>query len=144
MQKNRSETKSTLFWHEEITPFIFGSSFSVEEVKSVFGHRFDFSIRGIEILQSPCEVCNVLVICGQITHKLLPYLLDIEKRMHQKKWVMWIECQKDEKKKKSYYSGIPNLEKYISIDVFVPGNTPSSEEIMDGFLQVQDIIKNGK
>lgn len=132
------------FFGKELRPHLAGSGAAIAEMKAVLSSKYYFTKHDIEVLTLKPEETDVLVICGTITKKYLPYLIETYNRILEPKWVIWLGSSDGKSTHHQSYGMIADLEKYIDIDVFVPGEPPVPEQIMDGFLQLRDLIKDGR
>ncbi len=149
-EQARPNELSTVFklmfplFERQLRPYLYGEGAATAEIKTIFGPKFDFTPYDIKVLQSKPQEADIFVICGTVTYKILPYMLEAYKQMARPCWVLWLGGVELGQSEIQSYSVVKDLTKYLDIDVYVPGNPPTPEQIMDGFLQIRDIIKYGK
>ena len=111
-----------------------------------FSCKYDLERFGCVEQDDPAKA-DILVIGGSINVKLLPYLVEIYQRMLDPKYVIALGA--------CGLSGgiftnpacstvITQLERWIPIDVKVPGCPPRPESIMHGIITLQEKICGSK
>jgi NADH-quinone oxidoreductase subunit B len=128
---------------ETLKPFLIGSGPSVAEFKVILSSKFYFTPYDIQILNEEPENCDVMIICGSITKKMVPYLVECFERMLEPKWTIWIGSVDG---KKSFYDSVSlveDLSEYIPIDFYIDELDPLPEQIMDTLIHLKEKIAHG-
>mgnify|MGYP002623394682 CR=1 FL=1 len=129
---------------KSLRPYVMGSGAAIAEMKTVLGSKYHFTNLDIEVLNQEPESADVLVLCGSVTYKMLPFVQEAYKRMLGPKWIIWLGSVDGKKTTHESYSIVKSLDKYLDIDIYVEGEPPTPEQIMDGFLKLRDKIKDEK
>jgi hypothetical protein len=80
----------------------------------------------------PSYMANTLFIADAITYKQLPYLMDAYQQMPKQKKVFALGSHAlGEGLRVSSYSTVKNIEAYIPIDYFIPGDPVSAHTIIE-------------
>jgi NADH-quinone oxidoreductase subunit B len=88
---------------------------------------------------------DVMIISGYITRKYLPVIKNIWEQMLEPKWCIAVgECAISGGPFYDSYNIIQNTDDFFPIDVFVPGCPPRPEQFIEGFLNLQEKIKQRK
>jgi NADH-quinone oxidoreductase subunit B len=88
---------------------------------------------------------DVMIISGYISRKYLPAIKNLWEQMPEPKWVIATgECAISGGPFYDSYSIIQNTADFFPIDVFVPGCPPRPEQFIEGFLNLQEKIKQRK
>ncbi|VVB71849.1 F(420)H(2) dehydrogenase subunit B [uncultured archaeon] len=88
---------------------------------------------------------DVMLITGYITRKYLPAIKNLWEQMPEPKWCIAIgECAISGGPFYDSYNIIQNTAEFLPIDVFIPGCPPRPEQFIEGFLNIQEKIKQRK
>jgi NADH-quinone oxidoreductase B subunit len=106
--------------------------------------RFDQQRFGIIPRSSPRQ-CDVLLVNGPVTKKLKPALRRLYDQMPEPKWVLAMgECAISGGPFYDSYSMVPGVDRFIPVDIYIPGCPARPEALIDGFLKLQKLIKENK
>ena len=115
------------------------------EFGAASGPRFDLERFGILEAFGSVRQCDLLVIQGTVTRKMLPRLKWIYEQMPEPKWVMAMgACAISGGLYIDSYNVIPGIDKFIPVDVYVPGCPPRPETLIQGFIELQGKIRKSK
>jgi NADH-quinone oxidoreductase subunit B len=83
------------------------------------------------------------MISGVVTKKMLPRLIRIYEQMPDPKYVICFgQCPTSGGAFWDSYSMVFDIEKYVPVDVFVPACPPKPEDLVRGFMLLEEKIKN--
>ncbi|MDH3364903.1 MAG: NADH-quinone oxidoreductase subunit B [Thermoplasmata archaeon] len=106
--------------------------------------RFDQQRFGIIPRSSPRQ-CDILLVNGPVTKKLKPALRRLYDQMPEPKWVVAMgECAISGGPFYNSYSMVQGVDRFIPVDVYIPGCPARPEALIDGFLKLQKMIKENK
>jgi NADH-quinone oxidoreductase subunit B len=83
----------------------------------------------------------MLIVAGTITTKMGPVLRTIYDQMLEPKWVIAMGACSSSGGIFDTYSVLQGIDRIIPVDVYVPGCPPRPEQILDGFMQIQELAK---
>jgi NADH-quinone oxidoreductase subunit B len=142
-----TQTSSFVEWvkrwaqSRSLWPILVGSGASGNEFHSIFGSRYDIERLGIDgIKYSPAQA-DLLVITGPVTKKMFPILKNVYEQMSEPKWVMALGSEAIGGGLYQNHTWMKNWQKFIPVDVNVPGSPPSPESIIQGILFVRERIE---
>jgi NADH-quinone oxidoreductase subunit B len=125
-----------------IWPLPFATSCCGIEFMATMGTNYDLARFGMERLSFSPRQADLLMVMGTISKKMGPVLRQVYEQMAEPKWVIAVGACASSGGIFDTYSVLQGIDKVIPVDVYVPGCPPRPEQIIDGVLKIQEIIKN--
>ncbi len=85
---------------------------------------------------------DLLIVAGTIAKKMGPVLKKVYLQMAEPRWVLSVGARASSGGIFDTYSVLQGIDKVIPVDVYVPGCPPRPEQIIDGILKIQELVKN--
>jgi NADH-quinone oxidoreductase subunit B len=85
---------------------------------------------------------DLLMVMGTIAKKMGPVLRQVYEQMAEPKWVMAVGACASSGGIFDSYSVLQGIDRVIPVDVYVPGCPPRPEQILDGIMRIQDLVRN--
>ncbi len=118
-------------------PIFFGLACCAFEMIGAFGARFDPSRFGMEIMRASPRQADLMIVNGTVTKKMLPQVVRLYNQMPEPKYVMAMgACAISGGPFKEGYNVVSGVDKFLPVDVYVPGCPPRPEAILHGFLTI--------
>jgi NADH-quinone oxidoreductase subunit B len=106
------------------------------------GSNYDLARFGSERISFSPRQADVLLVAGTISKKMGPVLKQVYLQMAEPRWVIAIGACASSGGIFDTYSVLQGIDKVIPVDVYVPGCPPRPEQIIDGIVKLQEIVKN--
>lgn len=141
-----TSTKALFSWAEKssLWPLSFGLACCAIEMMATFASRFDLDRFGVITRASPRQ-SDLMIIAGTVTVKMAERIKKLYDQMPFPKWVIAAgSCAISGDHYRHIYSVVPGVDWVIPVDVYVSGCPPTPEAFMEGIIQLQRIIAEGK
>ncbi|MDI9310592.1 MAG: NADH-quinone oxidoreductase subunit B [Limnohabitans sp.] len=123
-------------------PLPFATSCCGIEFMATAGARYDVSRFGMERMSFSPRQADMLLVMGTISKKMAPILRQVYEQMSEPKWVIAVGACASSGGVFDTYSVLQGIDKVIPVDVYIPGCPPRPEQILDGIMRLQEIVKN--
>ncbi|MFM7153693.1 MAG: NADH-quinone oxidoreductase subunit B [Bacteroidota bacterium] len=125
-----------------IWPLPFATSCCGIEFMATMGANYDLARFGMERLSFSPRQADLLMVMGTISKKMGPILKQVYTQMAEPKWVLSVGACACSGGIFDTYSVLQGIDKVIPVDVYVPGCPPRPEQIIDGVLKIQELVKH--
>jgi len=125
-----------------IWPLPFATSCCGIEFMATMGSNYDLARFGSERLSFSPRQADLLMVMGTIAKKMAPVVRQVYDQMAEPKWVLAVGACASSGGIFDTYSVLQGIDNVVPVDVYVPGCPPRPEQIIDGVMRIQDLIKN--
>jgi len=122
-------------------PLGFGLACCAIEMMSAFGPRFDLARFGMEVMRASPRQADLMIVSGRVSNKMAPVLKRLYEQMPSPKWVIAMGACASSGGVFNNYAILQGVDKILPVDVYVPGCPPRPEQLIDGIVKLQEIIK---
>ncbi len=124
-------------------PLGFGLACCAIEMISVIGSpRNDLSRFGAEVIRFSPRQADLLILSGRVSIKMAPIIRRIYDQMLEPKWVISMGACASSAGMFNNYALVAGADKFLPVDVYVPGCPPRPEALMYGIMKLQDKISD--
>lgn len=123
-------------------PLPFATSCCGIEFMATMASTYDMGRFGAERNSFSPRQADMLLVMGTISKKMAPILRHVYEQMAEPKWVIAVGACASSGGIFDTYSVLQGIDKVIPVDVYVPGCPPRPEQILDGVMQLQEIVKH--
>jgi NADH-quinone oxidoreductase subunit B len=125
-----------------IFPLGFGLACCAIEMISVIGSpRVDLARIGAEAIRFSPRQADLIILSGRVSIKMAPVIRRIYDQMLEPKWVIAMGACSSSAGMFNNYAVVQGADKFMPVDVYVPGCPPRPEALMYGIIKLQNKIK---
>jgi NADH-quinone oxidoreductase subunit B len=122
-------------------PMTFGLACCAIEMMSVVAARLDIARFGFEAFRASPRQADLLILSGRVSIKMAPVVRRIYDQMLEPKWAIAMGACCSSQGVFNNYAIVP-ADKFMPVDVHVPGCPPRPEALMHGVLKLREMIQN--
>jgi len=122
-------------------PMLFGLACCAIEMIATASSRFDFSRFGFEVMRATPRQADLMIVSGTVTKKMVVPIVRLYNQMPEPKYVLAMgACASGGGPFKEGYNVVSGMDKYLPVDVYVPGCPPSPQALLFGMIALQKKI----
>jgi NADH-quinone oxidoreductase subunit B len=123
-------------------PLGFGLACCAIEMITVIGApRNDIARFGMEAIRASPRQADMIIISGRVSIKMAPVIRRLYDQMLEPKWVISMGACASSAGMFNNYALVAGVDKFLPVDVYIPGCPPRPEALMYGIIKLQDKIK---
>jgi NADH-quinone oxidoreductase subunit B len=123
-------------------PLLFGLACCAIEMIATAASRYDLARFGMEVMRPSPRQSDLMIVSGTVTKKMLPAIVRIYNQMAEPRYVMAMgACATGGGPFKEGYGVVSGIDKFIPVDVYVPGCPPTPEALIYGMLKLHDKVE---
>ncbi|MCC7359715.1 MAG: NADH-quinone oxidoreductase subunit NuoB [Anaerolineales bacterium] len=122
-------------------PMMFGLACCAIEMICTAASRYDLSRFGMEVMRPSARQADLMIVSGTVTKKMIPQIVRLYNQMPEPQYVLAMgACASGGGPFKEGYNVISGVDKYIPVDVYVPGCPPTPQALLYGLMTLQKKI----
>jgi NADH-quinone oxidoreductase subunit B len=122
-------------------PMLFGLACCAIEMIATASSRFDFSRFGMEVMRATPRQADLMIVSGTVTKKMVVPIVRLYNQMPEPKYVLAMgACASGGGPFKEGYNVVSGIDKYLPVDVYVPGCPPTPQALLYGLIALQKKI----
>ena len=118
-------------------PDTFGLACCAIEMMSIVSSRYDLARFGMEAFRSSPRQAELLIVSGRVSHKMAGPLRQIYDQMLEPKWVIAMGACSSSGGMFANYAVVQGADKFMPVDIHVPGCPPRPEALIEGLMRLQ-------
>src|SRR6266480_2512099 len=124
-----------------IWPLQFGLACCAIEMIATAASRYDIARFGGEVFRPSPRQADLMIVAGTVTKKMAPQVVRLYNQMPEPKYVIAMgACAISGGPFKQGYNVLKGIDRYIPVDVHIPGCPPRPEALLHAFMTLQDKI----
>jgi NADH-quinone oxidoreductase subunit B len=121
-------------------PATFGLACCAIEMMTIVGGRADVARFGFEAFRASPRQADLMILSGRVSIKMAPVVRRIYDQMLEPKWAIAMGACSSSMGVFNNYAIVP-ADKFMPVDVHVPGCPPRPESLMHGILKLRSMIQ---
>ena len=130
---------------KSVWPLQFGLACCAIEMIAASMARFDIARFGSEVFRPSPRQADLLIVSGTVTKKMAPQVVRLWNQMPEPKYCIAMgACAISGGPFKQGYNVLKGIDRFIPVDVYIPGCPPRPEALLHGLMQLQEKIRGQK
>ncbi|MFO0927079.1 MAG: NADH-quinone oxidoreductase subunit NuoB [Gemmataceae bacterium] len=122
-------------------PMPFATACCGIELMATGASRHDIARFGSEAMRFTPRQCDLMIVAGRVVMKMVPVLQRIWLQMPEPKWCISMGACASSGGVFDTYAVVQGIDRFIPVDVYIPGCPPRPEQLIQSVLDIQDRIR---
>jgi NADH-quinone oxidoreductase subunit B len=122
-------------------PMPFATACCGIELMATGASRHDIARFGAEVMRFSPRQCDLMIVAGRVVMKILPVLQRIWLQMPEPKWCISMGACASSGGVFDTYAVVQGIDRFIPVDIYVPGCPPRPEQLIQSIIDLQDRIR---
>ncbi len=124
-----------------VWPLMFGLACCAIEMIAAQTARYDMARFGMEVMRPTPRQADMMLVSGTVTKKMLPSIIRLYNQMPEPKYVVAMgACASSGGPFKEGYNVVAGIDKFLPVDVYIPGCPPTPQALIAGMIKLQEKI----
>ncbi len=136
LERAQNWARSNAMW-----PATFGLACCAIEMMSMVSARYDSARYGAEVFRASPRQADMLILSGRVSIKMAPVVRRIYDQMLEPRWVLAMGACSSSGGMFANYAVVQGADKFVPVDIHIPGCPPRAEALLHGILKLQRMIQ---
>ena len=124
-----------------VWPLMFGLACCAIEMIAAQASRYDMARFGMEVMRPTPRQADLMLVSGTVTKKMIPAIVRLYNQMPEPKYVVAMgACASSGGPFKEGYNVVAGIDKFVPVDIYIPGCPPTPQALMNGLIMLQKKI----
>jgi NADH-quinone oxidoreductase subunit B len=124
-----------------VWPLMFGLACCAIEMIAAQAARYDLARFGMEVMRPSPRQSDLMIVAGTVTKKMIPAIVRLYNQMPEPKYVVAMgACASGGGPFKEGYNVVAGVDKFVPVDVYIPGCPPTPQALVAGLIKLQEKI----
>ena len=124
-----------------VWPMMFGLACCAIEMIAAQASRYDMARFGMEVMRPTPRQSDLMLVSGTVTKKMVPLIVRLYNQMPEPKYVVAMgACASGGGPFKEGYNVVAGIDKFLPVDVYIPGCPPTPQALIYGMIKLQEKI----
>jgi NADH-quinone oxidoreductase subunit B len=122
-------------------PMPFATACCGIELMSTAASRHDIARFGAEAMRFTPRQCDLMIVAGRVVMKMIPVMQRTWLQMPEPKWCISMGACASSGGVFDTYAVVQGIDRFIPVDVYVPGCPPRPEQLIQSIIDLQERIQ---
>jgi NADH-quinone oxidoreductase subunit B len=122
-------------------PMPFATACCGIELMATGASRHDLARFGAEVMRFSPRQCDLMIVAGRVVMKMVPVMQRIWLQMPEPKWCISMGACASSGGVFDTYAVVQGIDRFIPVDVYVPGCPPRPEQLLQSVIDLQERIQ---
>ena len=124
-----------------VWPLMFGLACCAIEMIAAQASRYDLARFCMEVMRPTPRQADLMLVAGTVTKKMIPAIVRLYNQMPEPKYVVAMgACASSGGPFKDGYNVVSGIDKFLPVDIYIPGCPPTPQALMNGLIMLQKKI----
>jgi NADH-quinone oxidoreductase subunit B len=124
-----------------VWPLMFGLACCAIEMICTAASRYDQARFGMEVVRPSPRQADLMIVSGTVVKKMIPQIVRLYNQIPEPKYVLAMgACASGGGPFKEGYNVVSGVDKFVPVDVYVPGCPPTPQALLNGLMKLQEKI----